>query len=340
MTMLLRIFIVLIVLGLSSCSKDVIGVNDGGTGRTPPPAVVIKRSSQEEYNAKRFSSTKYINSNISTEGGGVMTVSYQDTYFDDAAGNPADAVRPIVEKNLLLIGLTMQYMRPGKGGMQEFGPNTVVSFNGIELYPASKYTGGTIQSGTFRRNFAFTRSQNGTVSGAPGYEGSSEPYDKELLNFFYTVPGFSFTGADTVNDLQRTLAVDPAIAFDSGTVHIATNDAVLLLNRTIAKGSIISFQKMRGPSTAFPYIPCIVSYELLTDTNAVRIPKEELKYIIDILRMNTGAPKSFAVNYPVWVNIIESGVTDTITLNHSVTGAPFRIPVYQYFEFGRKVYFK
>lgn len=324
------------------CSKDILGVDGStnGNGRTPPPVVVIKRSTQEDYNAKRFSNSKYINSNAGVAGGGIFSVSYQDIYFDDAAGNPSDAVRPVIEKNLLLVELTMQYQKANKGGVQEFGNGTEIKFNAINLLTSPNQSSTASQARYHRRNFAFTRDGNGVFSGAAGYEGSTEIYDKDLMNFNYTLPAITVANSDTVNDFSEPVSVGAAISFDSGGVYLTSNDAVIALNRTVSKGSIISFEKLREASSPFPYVPSVVSYELLNDTNQIRIPKDEIKYILDILRFSTGVPKTFGVKYPVWMTVIESGVSDTLTLHHRSTGEPFSFAVYQYFEFGRKIYFK
>jgi hypothetical protein len=317
-------------------------VNDAGTGtgKTPPPTVVIKRSSQEDYNAKRFSSTKYSSANAGMTGGGIITVTYHDVFFDDATGSPTDAVRPVVEKNLLLVGLTMQYQKEGKGGLQDFGASTRVQFNGIDLRTVPGSTGGALPAAYFKRSFAYVRNPDGTMTGAAGYDGSTEPYDVALQNFNYPRPLLSITHSDSVIDFAETVSVNSAILFDSGHVFNAAVDGILTLNRKLSKGTIISFEKVRGAFSSYPYLPSVVSYELLADTNVIRIPSEELKYILDVLRFSTGVPKVFGVKYPFWLSVIESGVCDTVSLQHTVTGAPLKFGVYQYFEFGRKMYFK
>ena len=191
-----------------------------------------------------------------------------------------------------------------------------------------------------KRNFAFVRDPNGSYSGAAGYEGASEPYDTSMGLFLRASPAFSVVNSDTVDTFSSTIKVNSGILFDSGRVYSSTNDMTVKLNRTVAKGSIISFSKLRRAQSSFPYIPSIVSYELLSDTNEIRIPRSEVTQIIALLTATTGVPKPFTSVFPFWLNIIESGPCDTVRLSHSGTGKEFMFNVYQYHEFGRKLYFK
>lgn len=323
---------------LASCTKEPLGITDdgSGSGKIPVAGIIIKRSTQEDFYAMRYSASRNKLSNATINGGGVISVSYQDMFFDDVSGYPGDAERPIIERNLLIAEISMSYQIANKGGMQSFGNAASVSFGSIPLRASRNIS----DAGVLKRNFAFVRNPNGTVSGAAGYEGASEPYDTSMGVFLRDSPEFSVMNSDTVEPFSSFLKVNGGILFDSGKVYSSTNDMTVKLNRTVAKGSIISFSKLRSAQSSLPYIPSIVTYELLSDTNEIRIPRAEVSQIIALLTATTGVPKPFASVFPFWMNIIESGPCDTVRLNHSVSGKEFTFTVFQYHEFGRKLYFK
>ncbi|MFZ4619574.1 MAG: hypothetical protein ACOYNS_03375 [Bacteroidota bacterium] len=329
---------VLACMFLGSCTKDPIGVTDGGSGSGGGNGggIVIKRTSQEDYYAKRYSASRNKLSNMTTDGGGFFSVSYQDVFFDDVSGYPGDAKRPVIERNLLIAEIAMAYQRPDKGGLQSFGNRANVLFRNIELRTSSSAS----DAGVLKRNFAFIRNADGTVSGAAGYEGATEKYDAASMDFSNGAPLFTVQNSDTVESVSVPLKIGAAIFFDSGKVYSSTADMIVKLNRPISKGSIVSFSKLRGAESSLPYIPSIVSYELLSDTNEIRIPRAEVSQIIAILTATTGIQKPFSTLYPVWMNIIESGPCDTLRLSHSVTGKELTFTVFRYYEFGRKLYFK
>ncbi|MFA5832553.1 MAG: hypothetical protein WDA22_03645 [Bacteroidota bacterium] len=341
MKQLFPYLILISTLFLSQCTKDTLGVNDTGTNTGNGPGIIIKRLSQEDYYAKKYSGSKNKTSNGSINGGGVFNLSYQDLFFDAPAGNEGDVVRPIGEKNLLLVDISMVYQNGNKEGIQDFGPHTSVKFNTIELFTAQNQSGQASQRGFYKRNFAFTRSANGSVTGAPEYEGSTELYDPEMMNFTYTTPPLiSVLNSDTVGSVMTFASIGSAILFDSGKVFPSTNDMVVKLNRRISKGSVLSFEKLRGSTSLYPYVPSVVTYELLSDTNEIRIPKKEVAYVIETLQRSTGVSKPIGKIYPFWLNVIESGLCDTLRLIHAQTGKNYDFSIYQYFEFGRKMYFK
>ncbi|MBP6672712.1 MAG: hypothetical protein KA247_06160 [Bacteroidetes bacterium] len=333
-----RIAAALIFLLLASCSKEPLGITDAGngTGKGPASGIIIKRSSQEDFYAMRYSASKNKLSNTSINGGGVISVSYQDMFFEDVSGYPGDADRPIIERNLLLAEISMSYQIANKGGIQSFGNSAAVSFGNIAL----RTSRNAADAGVLKRNFAFVRNPNGSISGAAGYEGASEPFDTSMGIFLRASTDFTVSNSDTVESISSAIQVDAGILFDSGKVYSSTNDMTVRLNRNVAKGSIITFSKLRRAQSSFPYIPATVSYELLADTNEIRIPRAEVSQVIALLTATTGVPKPFSSVFPFWLNIIESGPCDTLQLTHSFSGKEFTFTVYQYHEFGRKLYFK
>jgi hypothetical protein len=329
---------VLIILLIASCSKEPLGITDAGngTGKIPSSGIIIKRSTQEDFYAMRYSAVRNKLSNTTIDGGGVISVSYQDMFFEDVSGVPGDKERPIIERNLLLAEISMSYQIANKGGIQSFGNSAKVSVGNIALKTSPIIT----DAGVLKRNFAFIRNPNGSVTGAAGYEGASEPYDTAMAMFLRDSPEMSVSNSDTVESYLSPVSIRAGILFDSGRVYSSTNDMTVKLHRTVAKGSIITFSKLRRAQSSLPYIPATVSYELLADTNEIRIPRSEVSQVIALLTATTGVPKPFTTLFPFWLNIIESGPCDTVRLNHSVTGKEFKFTVYQYHEVGRKLYFK